>query len=742
MSSRRSAMRFSILGLVFLVTVPVLIGIGESSRLPPTRAGVSGGEDPAERVEIRRTEHGVPHILAQDLESAFFALGYLQVEDYGARVVRALIGARGEMGRTFGPDSVSGDFRAVLEHRRAAETWHLLHSDTRDAYRGFAAGVNRYVTLHPDEFDFYVPSFTGIDAAARDISGPSFADARRVLERIELRDSMRSGDTGVGEGTVSPAVLSIPLRPDDGSNAWALGPSRTRSGHAILLRNPHLGWDQGYYEAQMTVPGVLNFYGDFRIGGAFGIIGGFNERLGWATTNNYPDREEVYALTADPERPDHFLWDGASLPLERQVVQVQVKNGDALASVSEESWATHLGPVVHRAGGLIYVLKAAGAGEYRVGEQFLRMMQASTLEAWKDAMRIHARGASNLTYADADGNIFYVWNARVPRIPHPHGGDSLALPAGGPDDVWVEEVRWDELPQVLNPPGGYIHQENDPFHFTDPSNPMDPADFPANFPAPRLRLRSQHGISLIRGSEVFSLEEAVERKHAMGMLLADRLKDDLIDAVATHPGVGESEGVQAGLNLLREWENSVAAESRGGVLFEAWYLSYARAVGEDSVFAEPWSADRPFETPRGIRDREVAVASFVVAVEEVRERWGALDVPWGEVHRVRHGVEDLPVGGCTGAYGCFRVLWFEEDEDGRRRVRGGDGWVFAVEFGEVPRAYSILAYGQSARPESPYHDSQAPLFARNVMKPVAFTEADIEASTVVRYRPGEATQSR
>jgi acyl-homoserine-lactone acylase len=704
---------------------------------------VSPSDDPAQRVEIRRTEHGVPHILADDLEAGFFALGYLQVEDYGARVVRALIGARGEMGRTFGPDSVSGDFRAFLEHGRAAETWHLLHRDTRDAYRGFAEGVNRYVELHPDEFAFDVPRFTGIDAAARDIAGPSFADARRVLQRVQAREAMQEGGSAGGGGAVSQeAALSIPLRPDDGSNAWALGPSRTRSGKAILLRNPHLGWDQGYYEAHMTIPGGLNFYGDFRIGGAFGIIGGFNERLGWATTNNYPDREEVYALAADPERPDHFLWDGASLPLQRQVVQVQVKNGAALATVSEESWNTHLGPVVHRAEGLIYVLKSAGAGEYRVGEQFLRMMQASTLEEWQDAMRIHARGASNLTYADADGNIFYVWNARVPRIPHPHGGDSLAIPAAGPEDVWVEEVRWDELPQVLNPPLGYIHQENDPFHFTDPSNPMDPADFPANFPSPRLRLRSQHGISLIGGPEVFTLEEVVERKHAMGMLLADRLKDDLIAAVAAHPGVGGSEGVREGLDVLRDWDNGVAAESRGGVLFEAWYLSYAEVVGEDSIFAEPWSAERPLETPRGIWDREAAVASFVVAVEEVRSRWGSLDVPWGEVHRVRHGSEDVPVGGCTGAYGCFRVLWFEEDEDGRRQVRGGDGWVFAVEFGDVPRAYSILAYGQSARTESPFHDSQAPLFARNVMKSVAFTEAEIEASSMRRYRPGDLAPAR
>src|SRR5690606_25711622 len=73
---------------------------------------------------------------------------------------------------------------------------------------------------------------------------------------------------------------------EEGSNAWAFAPSRTRSGRAILMRNPHLSWTAGYYEAHVTVPGVIDFYGDFRVGGPFGVIGGFNRHLGWATTNN------------------------------------------------------------------------------------------------------------------------------------------------------------------------------------------------------------------------------------------------------------------------------------------------------------------------------------------------------------------------------------------------------------------------------------------------------------------------
>jgi acyl-homoserine-lactone acylase len=112
-------------------------------------------------------------------------------------------------------------------------------------------------------------------------------------------------------------------------------------------------------------------------------------------------------------------------------------------------------------------------------------------------------------------------------------------------------------------------------------------------------------------------------------------------------------------------------------------------------------------------------------------------VAWGEVHRVRRGDVDVPVGGCSGALGCFRVLNFGTEPDGRRVVNGGDGWVLAVEFGDQPRAYSVLAYGQSPDPASPYHADQAALFAANRMKPVLWSEADIAAGAIERYHPGQ-----
>ena len=131
-----------------------------------------------------------------------------------------------------------------------------------------------------------------------------------------------------------------------------------------------------------------------------------------------------------------------------------------------------------------------------------------------------------------------------------------------------------------------------------------------------------------------------------------------------------------------------------------------------------------------------AAAAFVDAVAESRQKYGSFDVAWGDVHRVRRGDVDEPVGGCSGALGCFRVLWYTPAPDGKLVAAGGDGWILAVEFDKVPRAYSILAYGESNRPDSPHYADQAAMFARGQLKEVRFAEKDVERNTVRRYHPG------
>jgi acyl-homoserine-lactone acylase len=673
----------------------------------------------SQQVTIRRTAYGVPHVKADNLKAVAYGLAWCELEDYGEKVIRPLISARGDLALIDGYDAIDGDFVRQLGYQRTLETYGKLYKPTRDMLEGFAAGVNDYIKKHQDKYPQYKDwIFTGVDVAATVTSvatsyqGSNFK--KMLLQQKAVRDSIKLTEAG--------------------SNAWALAPSRTKDGHAILVRNPHLSWSAGYYEAQITVADTLNFYGDFRIGGLFAIIGGFNERLGWATTNNHPDLEEVYALRADSTKADHFIIDNVSVPIEKRMLTAEFQNGNALATETREFLFTLFGPVIHRDEGKIYVLKQAGDGEYRRGEQFTKMLLAKNLEEWKAAMRMQAITSSNYTYADADGNIFYIWNATTPVLSHATGGDTAAVEITKSADIWQRYIPFDELPQLLNPKGGYLHNENDPFHFTNLNEVLKPEDYPNNFPQPRLRQRSQHSLSLIHNDDVLTLEEVVNRKHSMNMLLADQLKDDLVSALkATELDAGTQKAVLH----IEKWDNSVRADSRGGVLFQEWFTNYANMMGEDELYATPWSFDDPMETPDGIAHAEKAVKAFSKAMSDLNEQYTTWDLAWGDIHRLRLADLDLPASGGPGGLGCFRVLWFTDTEDGKRKIRGGDGWQLAVEFSDPPKAYSILAYGQSNNPESAHHTDQAELFNNNEMKQVLYTEKAIRKGLIKSYRPGE-----
>lgn len=705
----------------------------------------------SDEVIVRRTSHGVPHIYADNMKAAGFALGWLQTEDYGSVVPEQLLRARGEWSRYNIIEearleaAINTDAASRITWQRAEETWPLLDPDTRDFLDGFAAGINLYIHRHPGELgDWVKPLFTGCDVHARTIVTPSAAVARSFVSARERQNK------AMAEWTAPMPELQEEGA-EDGSNAWAFGPGRTVPGRAILMRNPHLAWNAGYYEAHIMVPGKLNFYGDFRIGYGLGIIGGFNERLGFATTNNDPDLDDIYSFSIDPADSLRYILDGESYPVIRKKVVVEYITSRGIAMAEREFLSTAWGPVIMIGDGRVYIQRSGGDGEYRSGEQFLRMMKARNFTEWEAAMKMRAKVNSNLTYADADGNIFYVWNATIPDRPHDTTPDTVAIDVAGAAQMWQGIVPWEKMPMLLNPDGGYVRNENDTYHFTNLNEVLPPERFPSSFPDPVLRLRSQHSLQLVHGDGRFTLEQVVEMKHSMKMLLADRVKDDLIAAVeATGP---EGETLSA-LRLIKEWDNSVAAGSRGGVLFNRWWDAYLAsadtirtagtpasagfAAAPEKLFRIPWSYDDPVNTPSGLADYDRAAAAFERAVATTANLYGRWDLAWGDVHRAVRGDVDVPVGGGSGLTGCFRVLSYTRHRSDPKRLEAnsGDGWILAVEFGDVPRGYSVLAYGQSNKPGSPWHSDQIKDFAENRLTPVAYTHSDIMIDLKEEFRPG------
>jgi acyl-homoserine-lactone acylase len=140
------------------------------------------------------------------------------------------------------------------------------------------------------------------------------------------------------------------------------------------------------------------------------------------------------------------------------------------------------------------------------------MIKSKNLTEWKSAMKNRHISSSNYTYADAEGNIFYIWNASTPKLPHVFQGDTVAHIANSVNDIWTVVQDFDKIPQLLNPKGGYLQNSNDPFYLTNLQQPIPADGQPDNYPEPDLRVRSQHSISLLDNEKKFSLEEVVAMK--------------------------------------------------------------------------------------------------------------------------------------------------------------------------------------------------------------------------------------
>ena len=683
---------------------------------------------------IRRDTYGVPHILAQSEEAAAFAFGYAQAEDHAAEIGRRYLSARGQSARYFGQPGLSSDV-TMAQFDNLAESTAALARITplyRRIIGAYAAGVNQYVRRHRAELPPWMP-----EISAADVLASTRASAAHALGSAALVRQLREKYEGQPRGQDEPSWIDEA----PGSNAFALAGSRTTTGKPILLGNPHLQWSSLYWEAHVRVPGKIDFYGSTLVGIPV-LRAGFNDRLGFVTTNNAPDLDDVFSLVVDPSRPDHYLFEGGSRPLRRRDATVQVREDDgSLRNEARTFWSTHIGPVIYRSADRVFTVLSTRLDAFQYFEGFYDLSKARSLDEWNTAMRRNLVPTSNFTYADADGNILYYWNARIPV--RADGRDyRLDLEAKSGADLWTRMHSIDDFPRLINPPGGYVQNANNPPRFVSLRDPIDMSAFPQQFERGALGLRPQLALDLLEQKTAYSVQDVIDLKYSTRMLLAERVKRDVIEAVRSSPEV--SADARIGADVLDEWDDRVSAVSRGAVLFQRFWELYAEAVRPP--FATPWQEASPGTTPVGIADRTAAVRHLEAAVRAVREQYGSPAVAWGEVNRFRAGTLDLPGDGATGTYGTFRVMTFAPGDDPRVRVAGhlpgrdtpvgfGDAWVLLVDFSKPGEAWSVLAYGQTTKQDSPHSSDQLQLFAEHKLRRAWYSEADIRANLRREYRP-------
>lgn len=119
---------------------------------------------------------------------------------------------------------------------------------------------------------------------------------------------------------------------------------------------------------------------------------------------------------------------------------------------------------------------------------------------------------------------------------------------------------------------------------------------------------------------------------------------------------------------------------------------------------------------------QTAVASLETVAAKVEKTYGALDVPWGDVFRLKYGNVDLPANGGFGDLGIFRVVDFAPAEGDRFQPVAGDSFVAAIEFSHPVKAMALTSYGNATQPGSAHIGDQLPLFAKKQLLAYPFQQ--------------------
>jgi acyl-homoserine-lactone acylase len=657
--------------------------------------------------EILWDQWGVPHVFAAEPEGLFFAFGWAQAENHGDLILKLYGRARGRAAEYWGEEELESDrwVRTVGIPARAAAWYAAQPPEWKARIDAFARGIEAYAEAHPEAIDVAAARVLPVDG--RDVLAHMLQtiDYTFVVNRWEVAKAARGWEKA-------------------GSNAWAVAPKRSADGRAMLVANPHLPWSDlfTWCEVQLAGPGI-DAYGATLVGSP--ILGiAFNDHLGWSHTVNTHDGADLYELTLNG---DGYRFDGEVRPFDEEEQTLRIRRADG--TLGEETLRVRRsiqGPVVAEHGGKALALRIVGLDSPLLAEQYWRMARARNLGEFESALRMLQMPMFTVMYADADGHVLHLFGGLTPVRPPGDWDWSGIVPGDTSATLWTKTHPYADLPRVVDPPSGWLQNANDPPWTTTFPPALDPAAFP-RYMAPRsMSFRAQRSARMLAEDASLTFDELVADKLSTRMELADRILDDLEAAVAGH---GDERAHQA-MAVLSSWDRTAEAASRGGVLFFTFFQELTS--GGASPFARPWSEAEPRTTPDGLADPAAAAAALSRAAATVAEKYGALDVPWGDVFRLRRGGRDLPANGGPGSLGIFRVVNYQPAEGGRYAATGGDSWVAITEFGEPLRAQVLLSYGNASQPGSPHDGDQLELFADKQLRPAWRSREEIEAHLEAR----------
>ncbi|HEX4128732.1 MAG TPA: penicillin acylase family protein [Pirellulales bacterium] len=470
--------------------------------------------------EAARDDHGVPHIKADSWLAALYALGYLHAVDRPTQLLFARVIASGESADLIAdrPALVETDlfFRRIGLYKHLDREVSALDDETFRQVTAYCEGVNdglhqagrslpMWATgFQPQPWNQRAVLLIGNLLNYNGLVVSQQENERLLLELVQsgvrpellaelfeplfdgcdfellkqIKISNRLSDEALELITDLPRLV--------GSNAWAVAPGRSASGHALLASDPHLEVNRLppiWYEA------VLNFGNEYVMGATlpgcpiFAV--GRTRHLAWGVTYLKADTSDFFTedcrrappeavsaelpvdpdAPAEPVAPPHWQYRRGQEWVDFQVrlEHVRGKNGASRTlNVYENPQGTMEVDLADGPEGL-YLCSAWTGSSEGVGESVATWLELVGCHSTRDAMDTVIRCPQPTlmwVFADTAGHIGRQACGWVPRRAANVSG-VLPIPAWDPANHWQGWLGLDELPSTFDPPEGYVASANE-----------------------------------------------------------------------------------------------------------------------------------------------------------------------------------------------------------------------------------------------------------------------------------------
>ena len=705
-------------------------------------AGSASGESErwrqrAEHVHIIRDNWGIAHVYGKSDADAVFGMIYAQAEDDFNRIERNYLNGLGWLAQAEGESAIYSDLRERLfiDVATLQRQYRLSPAWLKTLMIAWSDGLNYYLSKHANAVPKVIHHFEpwmALSFTEGSIGGD--------VESVDLAKLEKF----YGQPTPPTAGNSQQFVPEEnpgGSNGFAIAPSRSASGHAMLWINPHTSY---YFRSELQVVSEqgLNAYGAVTWGQFF-VYQGFNSHNGWMHTSYGGDAIDEYAEDL-VKKPDGLYYKYGAELRKIRVTQITIpfKQGDGVGKRTFTVYHSHHGPIIRAENGKWIAIKMLVDPVPALSQSYLRT-KTRDYASFRKTQDMRTDTSNNTVYADANGTIAYFHGNFIPRrdtafdFTHPVDGSNPATEWQGPHAI-------EDTITLLNPSNGWLFNSNNwPFSAAGDQSPKRER-YPRYMWTKGENPRGPHAVEMLRDIHNVTLDSLIAAGYDGHLTAFDVLLPPLFAAYDARPAADPRRAALGeAIAALRDWNRRTAADSVPTAVAIFWGQELVERKGAEARDAEEPVYDLLVDK---LTDAE-RIAALSAALEKLQRDFGRWQIPWGEISRFQRLTGDivqpyddakpsLPVGFAPSQWGALASFdWSKPRKTKKIYGSTGNSFIAAVDFGPTIHAKALMSGGESGDPTSPHFTDQALMFSQGRFRDVLFYPEDVRAHAERSYQP-------